>query len=99
MKAIFRKTGEIVDIISFSGLTTRNPSLDYVSYIDSNGIEHNRENLNYYWDFIEYQNIRNEENNKRIDRICEFIWKNRKGDTDEIFQQEQDVKWLQSLKN
>lgn len=37
--------------------------------------------------------------NDRIDRICDFIWKNRKGDTDEIYQQEQDVKWLKSLKN
>lgn len=35
---------------------------------------------------------------KRIDYICDFIWKNRKGDTDEIYQQEQDVKWLKSLK-
>ncbi len=40
-----------------------------------------------------------EEDNKRIDRICKFIWKSRKGDTDEIFQQEQDIKWLQSLKH
>lgn len=32
-----------------------------------------------------------------IKRIASFMWKNRKGDTDEIFQQEQDVKWLNSL--
>lgn len=39
-----------------------------------------------------------EEDSKRIDYICDFIWKNRKGDTDEIYQQEQDVNWLKSLK-
>lgn len=35
---------------------------------------------------------------ERINRISDFIMKNRKGDTDEIYQQEQDVKWLKSLK-
>lgn len=39
-----------------------------------------------------------EEDMKRIQRISDFIWKNRKGDTDDIYQQEQDVKWLKSLK-
>lgn len=53
-------------------------------------------------DWLEKQGKRNpvwsEEDPKRIDYICDFIWKNRKGDTDEIYQQEQDVKWLKSLK-
>lgn len=40
----------------------------------------------------------NAEDLERINRISDFIWKNRKGDTDEIYQQEQDVKWLKSLK-
>ena len=40
-----------------------------------------------------------EEDRKRIQRISDFIWKNRKGDTDEIYQQEQDVKWLKSLRH
>jgi len=40
-----------------------------------------------------------EENGRRIQRISDFIWKNRKGDTDDIYQQEQDVKWLKSLKD
>ena len=52
--------------------------------------------------WLEKQGKRNpvwsEEDPKRIDYICDFIWKNRKGDTDEIYQQEQDVKWLKSLK-
>ena len=39
-----------------------------------------------------------EEDKKRIQRISDFIWKNRKGDTDDIYQQEQDVKWLKSLR-
>lgn len=51
MKAIIRKTGEIVDIVSYSGGTVRCDILDRVSYIDSKGIEHDRETLNYYWDF------------------------------------------------
>lgn len=55
MKAKFRKTGEIVDIISYSGNTDRNDVLDSVSYIDSNGVEHSRDKLNLYWDFESIQ--------------------------------------------
>lgn len=51
MKARIRKTGEVVEIISYSGLTTRNETLDNVAYIDSQGEEHPREPLNFYWDF------------------------------------------------
>lgn len=51
MKARIRKTGEIVEIISYSGNTDRNDVIDRVSYIDSNGVEHPREPLNFYWDF------------------------------------------------
>lgn len=50
MKARNRKTGEIVDVISFSGNTTRTNS-SFVSYIDSKGTEHEAERLNYLWDF------------------------------------------------
>lgn len=39
-----------------------------------------------------------EEDEHRLNRISDFIWKNRKGDTDEIYQQEQDVNWLKSLR-
>lgn len=38
-----------------------------------------------------------QEDTKRIQRIHDFIWKNRKGDTDEIFQQEQDANWLMTF--
>ena len=55
MKAKFRKTGEIVDIISYRGNTDRNDVLDCVSYIDSKGVEHSREKLNLYWDFESIQ--------------------------------------------
>lgn len=52
MKARNRKTGEIVDIIFYSQLSEAGrSSQDYVSYIDSKGVEHEKENLNYYWDF------------------------------------------------
>ena len=55
MKAKFRKTGETVDIISYSGKVDRNDILDSVSYIDSKGVEHPREKLNFYWDFESIQ--------------------------------------------
>lgn len=51
MKAKIRKTGEIVDVICYNHYTTIRSHQDYVSYIDSKGIEHDRESLNYYWDF------------------------------------------------
>lgn len=50
MKAKNRKTGEIVDVISFSNSPTRLDS-NFVSYIDSMGIEHEAERGNYFWDF------------------------------------------------
>lgn len=40
-----------------------------------------------------------EEDSKRLQRIIDFLWYNRKGDTDTIYQQEQDIEWLKSLKN
>lgn len=49
-----RKTGEVVDVIAYSGFTGRDVKHDFVSYIDSEGVEHPREKgLNIYWDFIE----------------------------------------------
>jgi hypothetical protein len=53
MKAKIRKTGEIVDVICYGGSPNkRNYVLDYVNYIDSQGMEHIESNhLNYYWDF------------------------------------------------
>lgn len=39
-----------------------------------------------------------EEDKIRLGRICKALWKNRKGDTDEIYQQEQDIDWLKFLK-
>lgn len=51
MKYRNRKTGEIVEIISYSYNTDRTKD-DYVSYIDSKGVEHPREKgLNINWDF------------------------------------------------
>ena len=54
MKKRIRKTGEIVDVISCNKYTNtaRNSELDWVSYIDSKGVEHEHEKgLNIYWDF------------------------------------------------
>lgn len=53
MKYRIRKTGEVVDVISYSGSpSTRNEEVDYVSYIDSKGKEFPLvRGLNIYWDF------------------------------------------------
>lgn len=63
MKAKNRKTGEVVDIISYSQLSAaeRCPGQDYVSYIDSQGAEHYKEDLNYYWDFEPIDDIQDED--------------------------------------
>lgn len=60
MKARIRKTGEIVDIIGYNHCSTIRSHQDYVSYIDSKGIEHDRESLNYYWDFEPIETNNNE---------------------------------------
>ena len=39
-----------------------------------------------------------EEDSNRLARIHKFIWANRKGDTNEIYQLEQDADWLMTLK-
>lgn len=54
MKAKIKSTGEIVDVISYSGNTQRTDN-DIVNYIDSKGIEHSYEKLNYYWDMEEIE--------------------------------------------
>lgn len=51
MKYRNRKTREIVEVISYSPWVDRSEN-DWVSYIDSNGVEHHRvQGLNIYWDF------------------------------------------------
>lgn len=51
MKYRNRKTREIVEVINFSSNSERRDE-DYVSYIDSKGVEHHREKgLNINWDF------------------------------------------------
>ena len=62
MKARIRKTGEIVDVICYGGSPlNRSDVLDYVNYIDSQGVEHTEINhLNYYWDFEPIETTTNE---------------------------------------
>lgn len=60
MKKRIRKTGEIVDVISYNKYTStsRNSDLDWVSYIDSKGREYEHEKgLNIYWDFEDVEEI------------------------------------------
>lgn len=52
MKKRIRKTGEIVDVISYYELmSVERDTNDSVSYIDSKGIEHHEKGLNLWWDF------------------------------------------------
>lgn len=50
MKAKIRMTGEVVDIITYSGHTYRS-DIDVVSYIDSKGNECVDMKMNRFWDF------------------------------------------------
>lgn len=49
MKKKIRKTGEIVDVICYSGGADRYEN-DSVSFIDSDGNERCEKGMNYYWD-------------------------------------------------
>ena len=53
MKKRLRKTGEIVDVIDWHNYCEKDRDKDdWVSYIDSKGVEHHVERgLNMYWDF------------------------------------------------
>ena len=62
MKKRIRKTGEIVDVISYNKYTStsRNSELDWVSYVNSKGMEHEHEKgLNIYWDFEDVEEVPN----------------------------------------
>lgn len=66
MKKRLRKTGEIMDVIDFCciELIKERDDQDWVSYIDSKGVEHHVEHgLNIYWDFEDVE----EELTKQID--------------------------------
>ena len=65
MKKRLRKTGEIVDVVGYYkySSTIRNRDVDWVSYIDSNGVEHEKVDINIYWDFEDVE----EELTKEID--------------------------------
>ena len=57
MKAKIRKTGEIVDIISYNDISTTSISKYLVTYIDSLGVEHGREGTDYHFDFEPIDNL------------------------------------------
>lgn len=65
MKKRLRKTGEIVDVITYSNpYASDRDDRDVVSYINSKGIEHHSERgLNMWWDFEDVE----EELTKEID--------------------------------
>ena len=65
MKKKIRKTGEIVDVISYTAPfgTQRDDTRDFVDYIDSKGKERTRVPMNIYWDFEDME----EELTKEID--------------------------------
>lgn len=59
MKKRIRKTGEIVDVISFTAPfgTTREDTRDFVDYIDSKGREKTKVPMNIYWDFEDVEEV------------------------------------------
>lgn len=59
MKKRIRKTGEIVDVISFTAPfgVTREDTRDFVSYIDSKGRERVKAPMNIYWDFEDMEEV------------------------------------------
>lgn len=61
MKKRIRKTGEIVDIISYYNCyCSERCDTDSVSYIDSKGEEHhNEKGLNLWWDFEDVEEVLN----------------------------------------
>lgn len=61
MKKRIRKTGEIVDIISYYNCyCSERCDTDSVSYIDSKGEEHHHEKgLNLWWDFEDVEEVLN----------------------------------------
>ena len=74
MKRRIRKTGEIVDVISYNRYTNtaRNSELDWVSYIDSKGMEHEHEKgLNIHWDFEDVE----------VELTTEIDWEQRRYET------------------
>lgn len=61
MKKKIRKTGEIVDVITYNNLyLPERYCSDSVSYIDSKGVEHlNEKGLNLWWDFEDVEEVLN----------------------------------------
>lgn len=59
MKKRLRKTGEVVDVISYSNpYCSERDKCDCVSYIDSKGVEHPSEKgLNLWWDFEDVEDV------------------------------------------
>ena len=59
MKKRIRKTGEIVDVISYYNCyCSERDTTDSVSYIDSKGVEHrNERGLNLWWDFEDVEEV------------------------------------------
>lgn len=59
MKKRIRKTGEVVDVITYSNpYCSERDDMDCVSYIDSKGIEHHSERgLNLWWDFEDVEEV------------------------------------------
>ena len=59
MKKRIRKTGEIVDVITYYNLMgAERDSNDSISYIDSKGEEHHHEKgLNLWWDFEDVEEV------------------------------------------
>lgn len=62
-----RKTGELIEVISWTGNIARNEKVDTVSYIDSKGVEHPREKMNFYWDVVDVDDLNESQKQNDLD--------------------------------
>ena len=80
MKKRIRKTGEIVDVVSFNNFyQSERDDSDQVSYIDSKGVEHHHvRGLNLWWDFEDIPIEDTRIPNFDWERIPNFDWEQRR---------------------
>ena len=76
-KRKYLKTGEIVRVIGWNGEDDKRRKTDWVSYIDSKGVEHEMvKGLNFHWDFDDidtYELMEEREHERNINsHFCMF---------------------------
>ena len=68
-KARIRKTGEEIYVVGYKGEQDKRRKTDWVSYIDSKGVEHEMvKEMNPYWDLLEYRERSHIEFEREVER-------------------------------